>query len=876
MADIVEEPVVSLEAQKFEAWANRSCCLYTTSNGTQKSWLTLGAQGLGCAVCARLPGDQIQNRERGGFVSGSYKIRIGPRGAHYVYARTFTDHTQSKVHRRALTYQANEMEVAEVAAPEGGALGVAASLGETEVAAPAAPPSAAPPTPSCATPPDTPRLRRVASSQSMSARSSEPETFPKVPANMRRRTHNTFLSVYSTLHNGWSSAVFEEQISMARLQGADVDAGHDSSSFFREAAGFVVAEVQRGVKAMMHRSPVFGISLDEKDRFLDVIGTFLDVADGHKPRSVVLGYRELAGFEAADIFAGLRAVCEEVGLDLKKRLTSFTADGASVMGVRRALSQGGTNVARMLFNWVQRNFLVVHCSAHRLQLSVSASFGKDHYLADLERRVNALFRALRGRGGGDQSVVDLIFWSMVTGEEMIASLGTAKARWLSLLAPLEKLHKSYLTLMCHLTFEFAREKDKEKRKTIQWVFELFRTWEFRFTVAGLVDILRFCFEAKNKLEKQRSSAQVHRHIETLKTDLGYYCGKQSRVAQLLEQIFTGGGLPAEFDPLLSVERMLEAYSQNRGKPLAMRYWRDGALIEETVPLTDVGGAEKVKAMFARLKRFAEACVQDLSDRFPHRGVAEELAIFDEGWVFTQDKLSKAARALAEFFGLHEADLRAQLQRAWCVREVIVQRDATLPERPFELWPKVLSEVGEGDCARFVVGAFLVQHSESAGCERVFAVVEHLKRHLGDQKDGQLFEQYLWVMANAPPTQEVHAQGLLARAVEGYLAAKERRAGHDVGTYYRKGNRMCKRWRARRSDAGAIGVRKYSMVKRHSRLRGLERLRTLQRRVSDPETAPASAALRSEAVGVPAAITVPMSPRRLRRCDTDISVASEIL
>ena len=57
-------------------------------------------------------------------------------------------------------------------------------------------------------------------------------------------------------------------------------------------------------------------------------------------------------------------------LDME-RLASFTADGASVMGTRAALSAGGNDVASMLSAAAARPLLVEHCAAHRLQLSAS-------------------------------------------------------------------------------------------------------------------------------------------------------------------------------------------------------------------------------------------------------------------------------------------------------------------------------------------------------------------------------------------------------------------------------------------------------------------------------------------------------------------------
>ena len=68
------------------------------------------------------------------------------------------------------------------------------------------------------------------------------------------------------------------------------------------------------------------------------------------------------------------------------------ADGASVNGVRRSLTCSWNSVAslpRQLCNHRQ----LVHCSAHRLQLSAADAFSGD-YLKDMEKRTAALLQHL--------------------------------------------------------------------------------------------------------------------------------------------------------------------------------------------------------------------------------------------------------------------------------------------------------------------------------------------------------------------------------------------------------------------------------------------------------------------------------------------------
>ena len=79
--------------------------------------------------------------------------------------------------------------------------------------------------------------------------------------------------------------------------------------------------------------------------FFTVVLTYLNSKKGWEVDSVLLGYRELGGFEAPDLYECLTKVLEESQLD-KSRLVGFTADGASVMGARRALGRASPESCR--------------------------------------------------------------------------------------------------------------------------------------------------------------------------------------------------------------------------------------------------------------------------------------------------------------------------------------------------------------------------------------------------------------------------------------------------------------------------------------------------------------------------------------------------
>ena len=285
---------------------------------------------------------------------------------------------------------------------------------------------------------------------------------------------------------------------------------------------------------------------------------------------MILAYRELAGFASADLTKRIADVFAESGLDLGK-LCSFTADGASVMGTRAALSAGGDNVAAKLSEAAARPLLITHCSAHKLQLSVSAALHADPYLADFELNVHRLFRFFRGPSGvGDTHTLGLIFWADVAEEGMVASLGTAKARWLSLLDPLKRIERSYITILAYLAQLFETETDREKRKKTQQVHQFLASWEFRFTLAGAVDILSECWAAKAKLETRATGSQLRQILDELEAGLAVLNDREQRVAAQMYQLSSRANraVVAEgVEPGTAVERCLVAYGKDRGGKL---------------------------------------------------------------------------------------------------------------------------------------------------------------------------------------------------------------------------------------------------------------------------------------------------------------------
>jgi hypothetical protein len=122
------------------------------------------------------------------------------------------------------------------------------------------------------------------------------------------------------------------------------------------------------------QSPAFGISVDEKDAHIVFLITYLQ--RNGQAHTVPVLYEPLPGLDAVDVFGCVEQFVTKNELDTEKFL-AFTADGASVMGTRRALGDvTGDNVAAHLRRRSGHFFHVTHCAPHRLQLCVQDAYCK--------------------------------------------------------------------------------------------------------------------------------------------------------------------------------------------------------------------------------------------------------------------------------------------------------------------------------------------------------------------------------------------------------------------------------------------------------------------------------------------------------------------
>ena len=343
------------------------------------SWLRLLYNGnkttLGCGVC--MPNVSAFKKPTA-FMTGTYTVKLSIDGkTPYFYGRTATTHAESDQHLDSVQ--------ALIVLPDPPA-GAAASSPATPTGVPAAqsstaiPPVVVSPVPRIAkrhlvnspsqrkrnllrsmsggpSPASSPAVAGPSpgmispsaaagshGSLAGSPSASEGQGTPQAQARAKkfRLLLNHMRSVYMVVNNGWSASVYVQHMMCSRMNGSDYLQGHDQDDFFRSAAQEIHQTVSAGLSEDAAKSPVYSLSIDERGLFVNVIIGFYSMGKV-RPIAAFAGYREVPDATARGLLAVIKKVFLDLGLDIK-RLSSFTADGASTMGTRAAMFSG-------LWNW---------------------------------------------------------------------------------------------------------------------------------------------------------------------------------------------------------------------------------------------------------------------------------------------------------------------------------------------------------------------------------------------------------------------------------------------------------------------------------------------------------------------------------------------
>ena len=168
-----------------------------------------------------------------------------------------------------------------------------------------------------------------------------------------KQFRNAFIGVHMAMLSLVSSSVFAVMMQFGKLAEAVLPTGADSSTSFEEMREMISKHTRDALTRAVQSAGYYALSLDEKEGCLILLVSF--VGKDSKKETHVLAYGELCGHDAADLAAFVIAALERHGLP-KKGLVSMTADGASVTGCRRALSQtsDGNNVLSLLSKWANR------------------------------------------------------------------------------------------------------------------------------------------------------------------------------------------------------------------------------------------------------------------------------------------------------------------------------------------------------------------------------------------------------------------------------------------------------------------------------------------------------------------------------------------
>ena len=498
----------------------------------------------------------------------------------------------------------------------------------------------------------------------------------------------------------------------------------------------------------------------------------------------------------------------------KEKLWGFTADGAAVNGVRRAMSApGGTNLASLLQSAIgsTRQLMVVHCAPHRLQLAMKDAWVQDEYLKEVEEWLRSLHSHLKN---STKATGNLCFWSHVLDDPLhLVDLGLGKARWLSQLVGMVHAEEAYLPLIAHLNDLYHNPSDDNQKKWAQKSVQFAVSWKFRVVIAGCIDILKKAWVAKLRLERHLNVCKVDTVVDELSDKIDKYCKHNSTLANAFVQHNAGQPPPAQ---ATHIEKVLAemALKKNAIEIRTRKKRQDGQAVNSRLHLTMLESDEEIKGVFKLLGRYGDNCIAALKQRFEN--VAEVFVafkLFEPEAKFEVAEETRMALVLAASCGAEPGKFVADLRDLLAAKEFVLKSHGDLrsDSQRNSVWKYVFQKLeAESDFswdtfAVKTVVSYLILQAQSAHCEAMLSKRSHIKRALMGQGDAKLYNVYAQVQSNLDGG--VHAgiaKDVMGSVVARYLGAKERRAAIPK-SHIPKPGRARASLRAQRSDKG--GVRK---------------------------------------------------------------------
>lgn len=523
------------------------------------------------------------------------------------------------------------------------------------------------------------------------------------------------------------------------------------------------------------------------------------------------------GHDAVGMFSTITEVFDRLIPDWKRKIFGFTADGANVNGVRRAMSDpGGDNVSAKLLAAIGRRLMIIHCAPHRLQLAFKDAWFNDDYLQKVDDLLHKLHNHLKA---STKASSNLFFWAHVIGDkDFIKDLGIGKARWLGQLKGMQNVEKTYLPLLAHLYEVYSNPSTLEQKVWAQDAFKFMLTWEFRFTIAACIDVLELAWKTKLLLERHLNVCAIPKHIENLKASISDFCKKSSTLADALAK--SSLDLEALKVDATHSEKILKEMVQEKKNEVFLKVRKpDGDYKSKFFAMVRMEKKEYVKRAFQRIQKFADKCIEVLEDRFRESAaIFQALNIFEPSHPGDAEAVNESICAFADFHAVPGAEL-APFVRELMSRKKRAQADQpsfNLDKNRDILWSRVLSEMVEeksvdtpfdfDQMAVKILLSYLTMQGQSAECESMLSKRAHIKKILKGQGDTTLLNVYAIVQSNLAgggyggPAQHVVTQISNEKYARGIRRAVVQSAKHMTG-------RARPRVRSIRSDFGTKGIRK---------------------------------------------------------------------
>jgi len=266
------QPYTSHEAQIFEAW--KLTTGYTKADGSQDFWLACEPCGdtghnLGCKLCMdrRLVPESFLKSVRGSkhFALGKWNARERKSN---VSADVFNEHVSCGTHQHALR-MLKQPVLNFFRSPSGSQASPPSATPGTEEAEPREDATQVPPVPaswgdalpSPANPADQEVTTEAPAMQTMS---------------LRQRWRLTIMTVFLALSFMISHQQWIVMLQGHRFAGQDVLDDHDSDTCFKEFKKDTRDALEKEKLERLRRSPIYGIAIDEKDNFSNLVISSVD------------------------------------------------------------------------------------------------------------------------------------------------------------------------------------------------------------------------------------------------------------------------------------------------------------------------------------------------------------------------------------------------------------------------------------------------------------------------------------------------------------------------------------------------------------------------------------------------------------------------